>query len=369
MAGTNDLYATLGVAKNASDEEIKRAYRKLAREHHPDVNPGKPEAEERFKAVAAAYDVLSNREKRSLYDEFGEEGLRGGFDPEQARAYRRWEDGSRQRGAEAPYEFDLEDLLRRPQRGGTREVRFPIDGEDLHAVVELDLATALRGTELELKVPSRATCDLCSGSGDQPGEPAETCPTCGGGGRTQVIRGPMRMTSACETCLGRGKLHRPCGKCHGQGFLSDEQLLRVRIPAGADEGDELRVRGKGTPGLFGGAAGDVLIRTHLRPHPHFVRDGLDLRLTLPITLGEARRGGTISVPTPDGSVTMKLPARSQQGAQLRLKGKGVQRGSARGDLYVTLEVRLPEVEDDELTALLEQTGRFYPNDLRKGIAL
>ncbi len=340
MAGTNDLYATLGVAKNASDAEIKRAYRKLAREHHPDVNPGKPEAEQRFKAVAGAYDVLSSRDKRALYDEFGEEGLRGGFDPEQARAYRSWADGSRQRGSETnevPFDFDLGELLQRARRGRRREGTFPIDGEDLHAAVELDLATALRGTELDLTVPSRSTCAVCSGTGARLGD--------------------------------RGTLPAPCSHCHGQGFVVAEQTLRIRIPAGADEGDELRVRGKGSPGLFGGAPGDVLIRTHVRPHPHFTRAGLDLRLTVPITLGEAHRGGTISVPTPDGPVNMKVPARSQQHAQLRLKGKGAQRGSARGDLYVTLDVRLPDADDEALSALLDQTDRFYTRDPREGIAL
>jgi len=251
MAEDTDLYATLGVAKTASEDEIRKAYRKLARQHHPDVNPGKPEAEDKFKAVAAAYDVLSNKEKRALYDEFGSEGLRGGFDPEQARSYRRWTDG-REAGRRAtgreedlPFEFDLNDLFAQAR---ARQASFPIDGPDMAATVELDLASALRGTEVELRMPSEHA------SGDE------------------------------------------------------DHTLRVRIPAGADDGDELRVRGKGAPGINGGVPGDLVIRTRVKPHDFFQRHGLDLELRLPITLGEAVRGGPVSVPTPSGSRATEDPA-------------------------------------------------------------
>jgi curved DNA-binding protein len=309
MAADNNLYETLGVAKTASDDEIKKSYRKLARELHPDVNPGKPEAEDKFKAVAAAYDVLSNKDKRALYDEFGTEGLRGGFDPEQARSYRRWSDGReagrRATGFEdgAPFDFDLSDLFAQAR---ARQAAYPSDGQDLLASVELDLATALYGTEVELRAPSAD---------------------------------------------------------------GTEQTLRVRIPPGADDGDELRVRGKGAPGRHGGSPGDVVIRTSIKPHPYFQRTGLDLELRLPITLGEAVRGGAISVPTPSGPVQMKIPARSQQGAKLRLKGKGVARGNERGDLYVVLDVRLPESDDPALGELLAQVDRFYAGNVREGVEL
>ncbi|MDB4988977.1 MAG: DnaJ-class molecular chaperone with C-terminal Zn finger domain [Myxococcaceae bacterium] len=377
MAADTDLYATLGVAKTATEDEIRKSYRKLAREHHPDVNPGKPEAEEKFKAVAAAYDVLSNKEKRALYDEFGRQGLRGGFDPEQARAYRRYADGSQTSrqagggGGGVPFDFDLGELLNqaRGRQSGARQAPFPIDGEDLLATVELDLASALRGTEVELRVPSRSTCEVCAGSGERPGSEAKTCPTCEGSGRSQVVRGPMRMMITCPTCSGTGKVHEPCEHCHGEGTLGSEQTLRVRIPAGADEGSELRVRGKGLPGLFGGAPGDVVIRTHLKPHPYFERTGLDLKLKLPIRLSEAHQGGSISVPTPTGPVQMKLPPRTQQGAQLRLKGKGVARGAERGDLYVVMDVRLPDSDDPALTEQLAAIDSFYSQDLRAGVEL
>ena len=311
MAEDTDLYARLGVDRTAGEDEIRKAYRQLARQHHPDVNPGKPEAEEKFKAVAAAYDVLSNKEKRALYDEFGAEGLRGGFDPEQARTYRRWSEG-RDAGRRAtgqhddlPFEFDLNDLFAQAR---ARQASYPVDGPDLSAEVELDLASALRGTEVELRMPGHAAAD-------------------------------------------------------------QEQTLRVRIPTGADDGDELRVRGKGLPGVNGGAAGDLVIRTRVRPHEFFTRDGLDLELRLPITLAEAVRGGPVSVPTPSGAVQLKIPPRSQQGAKLRLKGKGVTRGKETGDLYVVLDVRLPDSDDPALAAVLADTDRFYTANVREGVAL
>jgi curved DNA-binding protein len=312
MAADTDLYATLGVSKTASEDEIRKAYRKLARQHHPDVNPGKPEAEDKFKAVAAAYEVLSHQDRRALYDEFGAEGLRGGFDPEQARSYRRWSEG-REAGRRAtgqdqdlPFDFDLSDLFAQAR---ARQGAFPMDGQDLLATVELDLASALRGSEVELRVPA------------------------------------------------------------GVGTGGEEQTVRVRIPAGADDGDELRVRGKGAPGVNGGAPGDVVIRTQIKPHKYFERTGLDLKLRLPLTLGEATRGGPVSVPTPSGPVQLKIPPRSQQGAKLRLRGKGVARGKEQGDLYVMLDVRLPDSDDPALTELLAQTDRFYAGNVRQGVEL
>ena len=364
-----DLYAVLGVAKTATEDELRRAYRKLAREHHPDLNPGKPEAEEKFKRLSAAYDVLSNPEKRRLYDEFGHKALKGGFDPEQARAYRRWADTRTAAGAaaqDAPSEYDLSDLLGAARR---RSTSIPIDGEDLFARVELDLASALRGAEVELQVPTRDSCDVCAGSGEQPGSAPETCGLCNGAGKTQAVRGPMRMTTLCPRCHGDGKARSPCTHCAGRGFLISSATTRVRIPPGADDGSELRVRGKGAPGLFGGAAGDLVIETRIRPHPHFRREGLDLRLKLPITIAEAHRGGTVPVPTPTGTTQMKIPPRSAQGTQLRLKGKGVQRGDVGGDLYVELNVVLPEGDDPELTKAIETTERFYTRHPRDGITL
>ncbi|MFT3924065.1 MAG: DnaJ C-terminal domain-containing protein [Myxococcales bacterium] len=376
MADQTDLYDELGLARGASEDEIRRAYRKLARQHHPDVNPGKPEAEEKFKRVAAAYDVLSNKEKRALYDEFGSDGLRGGFDPEQARAYRRYQEGRSAAGSgsgqEVPFDFDLGDLFgARAARGGgaPRSHDFAMAGEDLRAMVELDFKTALEGKEVELKLPVEGPCETCAGSGAAPGSHPETCPECSGQGRVQVVRGPMKFMSTCPRCGGDGKIHAPCGTCHGSGVVAFTRDIKVRLPPGVDDGSELRVRGKGGPGYHGGPDGDLLLLTRVKPHPHFRREGLDLYLSLPVTLSEAYSGTSLSVPTPTGPVQMKVPAHSQQGARLRLKGKGVKRGQELGDLYVELHVKLPEQADDALSEALKASDALYTQPVREGITL
>lgn len=372
MAEEQDPYAVLGVQRDASEEEIKRAYRKLARTHHPDVNPGNQQAEEKFKAIAAAYDVLSNAEKRKLYDEFGHEGLRGGFDPEQARAYQRWasqrEAAGGGRGPDIPFDFDFGDLFgARAARGHVRP--RGIAGEDVLVNAELDFVTALRGTQLEVRFPLQAACPVCAGSGEQPGSQPKICPDCQGRGRKQIARGPLNMVTTCPTCGGDGKIHDPCTNCGGAGLIRDEQKVDVRIPPGADDGSELRVRGRGSPGLGDGAPGDLIIRVRVRPHAHFTRDGLDLTLKLPVTIEEAYLGASVPVPTPAGEVQMKIPAHSQTGQKLRLKGKGVTRGSNTGDLYVELQVRVPDSEDEQLAAALRSAGRLYARPVREGIQL
>lgn len=311
-----DLYSVLDVAKTASDEEIRRAYRKLARKFHPDMNPGDKPAEARFKEVSAAYDALTDPEKRKLYDEFGHEGLRSGFDAEQARAHRAWRESPRggrrpfaeqftdQFGGEA---FDFSDLF-----GGAAGFRVAgMRGEDVVAVVELDLAQAIEGTEVSLRVPARA------------------------GARAE----------------------------------KDDEVVTVRIPPGAEDGSRLVVKGRGTPGAGKAPPGDLIIETRVRPHPHFRREGLDLYLDLPVTLDEAYSGADIEVPTPGGSVKLRVPGRSQQGRKLRLRGKGVARGSRRGDLYVILDVRLPDREDPALAEALRLARSDYAKPVREGISL
>jgi curved DNA-binding protein len=310
-----DLYATLGVSREAKPEEIRSAYRKLARKHHPDLNPGDKKAEEQFKRIAAAYEVLSDPEKRKLYDEFGEQGIKGGFDPEQARQYRRWQEARRTSGAaeDQPFDFelDVDDLrgfgdlgdLFGAARGRGRRGPVPRRGQDVVAEVPLDFGTALKGTMIDVTNP-----------------------------------------------------------------VSGEQS-RIRIPPGSDEGSELRVRGKGAPGRNGGPPGDLIIRTRVRPHPHFRREGLDLHLKLPVTIAEAYAGTSVDVPTPDGPVRLKIPPRTQQGARLRLREKGVAREGRRGDLYVEIDVRLPDRDDAALAEALAGTDRLYDRPVREGITL
>lgn len=369
MADPVDLYGVLGVARTATEDEIRRTYRKLARKHHPDVNPGNKEAEDRFKEISAAYDVLSDSEKRKAYDEFGAESLKGGFDPEKARSYRRWSEGRSAagqagRGAaeEVPYEFDLGDIL---GGFGQRRERRPVE---VVAEVELDLADALRGTELEARVPVRRACTSCHGSGDKPGTEVKTCEACGGSGRVQAVEGPMRLMIPCRACGGDGKIGTPCPTCGGEGTVAGEETLRVRIPPGADDGSELRVRGR-IPAPAGAPPGDLVIRTRVRPHPHFRRDDLDLYLGLPVTLDEAYSGATVEVPTPDGPVQLKIPPRSQPGSKLRLKGKGVARGGKRGDLFVELDPRLPDESDEALAEALRAARPLYKRPVREGIRL
>ncbi len=294
----------MGVAKTASADDIRKAYRKLARKHHPDVNPGDAGAEAAFKKISVAYDVLGDDKKRKAYDEFGDASLQSGFDPAKAREYARWQNTRQQRSSrfgndQGPVDFDFSELFR--GRGGGAP-RGPMRGQDLQASIEIDLRSAIEGTEL---------------SADLPG--------------------------------------------HGN--------VRVRIPKGADTGSVLRVPGKGSPGRNGGPPGDLLIETIVRPHPLLRRDGRDLHLTLPITLAEAYTGATVEVPTFEGPVKLKLPPRSQQGAKLRLRGKGVPRKDERGDLIVSLDVRMPDRADDELAKALDAATSLYTKPVREGLAL
>lgn len=377
MANDNDLYARLGLTSSASTEDIKKAYRKLARKWHPDLNPDNPEAEENFKQIAMANEVLSDPDKRKLYDEFGEEGLRGGFDPEQARAYKQWSERQRgsERGARAGggpqgvaggFDFDLDELF---GRAAPARSTAPRAGQDIGARVELEFVDALRGAEFKIDVPSASACAACRGSGDEPGSTPTECPDCGGSGRRKVVQGPMGFFAACPTCHGEGQLRTPCRACQGEGVLHSERTTTVRIPPGAEDGSVLTVRGKGTPGRHGGPPGDLVIETRVRPHPHFQRDGLDLRLILPVTLAEAYNGTTVAIPTLDGTVQLKVPARSQNGSRLRLRGKGVQRKDARGDLYVELAVRLPDKDDAEFSKAAAAATDLYSEPVREEIRL
>ncbi|RMH41072.1 MAG: J domain-containing protein [Deltaproteobacteria bacterium] len=375
-----DLYEVLGVSRTASADDIRKAYRKLARKYHPDVNPGNKEAEEKFKEVSAAYEVLSDPDKRKAYDEFGEASLASGFDPDKAREYARWRTERQRTGhpfEAEQFDFDLGDLFGgfggfggfgRAGTGGGRPGARARPGADVRATVQLDFATALRGTEVEVAVPIEEPCGACGGRGVESGS-ASTCDACGGRGQVQAVKGPLRMVTTCGACGGSGKTGPRCGACGGAGTVSRTRKTRVRIPPGADDGDTLRIRGKGMPGAGGGPPGDLVIETRVAPHPRVRRVGRDLYLRVPVTLAEAYAGASIDVPTFDGRVTVKVPPGSQSGTKLRLRGKGVRRGDRVGDFYVELDVVMPPPGDAALADALRAADRLYPRPVREGLTL
>ena len=356
MAQERDLYAILGLSKGASADEVRKAYRKLARKFHPDLNPGDKQAEERFKDLSLANDVLSDEKKRALYDEFGMEGLQAGFDPARAREYKRWADSghgfSFRRGAggeDAGFEFDFGQFGGGRRRGGddrgfadilnemfgaaAEEAPSP-NGQDIEYPIEVDLLDALRGT------------------------------------RTSVtVRRPM----PCATCKGTGRVgRRACTTCGGTGTVETRERLSVKIPAGVGEGSRVRVAGKGGAGRNGGKPGDLYFVVRVRPHPLIHREGKDLTIEVPITVPEAVRGATIQVPTLQGRVQLKVAPGSQSGQRLRLRGKGAPdpKGGEPGDLYVRLMVQVPPGDSaGRLADALSELERAYGEDPRARLSL
>lgn len=374
-----DLYAVLGVKRTASADEIKKAYRKLARRHHPDVNPGNKQAEERFKEISEAHEILSDAEKRKLYDEFGIEGVQAGFDPARARAYSQWTrqgsgtgtgtEGSGQGrggyGRYASFEDIFGDIFGPGGRPG------PQPGGDTEAALEIGLLDAIRGTTTQVSIERPDVCATCHGSGNDPG--SETvCPECHGTGHVQIGRGPVPFRRSCPRCGGTGRAGtRPCQTCHGQGQTAHRETLNVRIPAGVDTGSRIRVAGKGGPGQGGAPAGDLYIVIRVRPHPLLERHGDDLSLDVPITVGEAVIGATIAVPTPDGELRVKVPPGSQSGKRLRIRAHGVPslKGGERGDLYIRLMIQVPADGGDTVREAARAIEPAYRGDLRSGLRL
>ncbi len=338
-----DYYAALGVSKDAKPPEIKKAYRKLAAELHPDRNPG---GEERFKEVSEAYDVLSDETKRREYDEarelFGNGGPRGfpggGFDVN---------DLFRGGGGGGGFGDLFGDLLGRGRRAQPRR------GADLETSATLSFGDALRGVTVPLRLTTPGACRTCRGSGAAPGTAPHVCSVCQGAGVVSRNQGSFSFAEPCKGCRGTGRvIDTPCPTCHGAGEELQERTLTVRIPAGVADGQRIRLKGKGAAGDSGGPPGDLFVRVKVTPHPHFGRKGDNLTLAVPVTFAEAVLGTQVSVPTPDGPVTLKVPAGTGSGRTFRVKGKGFPTRSGKADLLVTIEVDVPaSLTEDERTAL------------------
>ena len=361
-----DYYKVLGVSKTASKSEIKKAYRKLAQQHHPDANKGNAESEEKFKEISEAYSVLSDDTKRKEYDEARSLFASGGF---------RMPPGG---GGGANLDFDLSDLFGGAPNSGGGFGDFlgglfggrrsqPRRGADLESEVTLSFTDAADGVTVPLRVSAPQACSNCRGSGAKPGTVPRTCPTCNGTGSTARNLGGFGFAEPCRDCLGRGLIiDDPCPVCHGGGSVMSERTLQVRIPAGVKDGQRIRLKGKGQPGERGGPAGDLVVRVHVRPHPVFARAGDNLTITVPVTFAEASLGATLKVPMLDGApVSVKLPAGTPSGRVMRVRGKGVRRrDGTRGDLLVTVEVAVPKKLSGKAKELLEQLAAEMPEDPR-----
>jgi molecular chaperone DnaJ len=333
-----DYYETLGVPKNASDEEIKKAYRKHAMKHHPDRNQGDASkgAEEKFKECKEAYEMLSDPQKRAAYDQYGHAGV----DPNM-----RGGPGQEGFGGFAEAFGDIFGDMFGQQRGGRGAGgRQVFRGGDLSYAMEITLEEAARGKDAQIRIPSWEACDTCHGSGAKPGTQVKTCGTCAGAGAVQMRQGFFSVQQTCPTCRGAGKvIPEPCTVCQGQGRIKKQKTLEVKIPAGIDGGMRIRSTGNGEPGTNGGPAGDLYIEIRLKKHDIFERDGDDLHCSVPISIITASLGGEIDVPTLAGKAVIDIPEGTQTGKQFRLRGKGVKgvRASYPGDLYCHIVVETP----------------------------
>jgi molecular chaperone DnaJ len=363
MANKKDYYQILGVARDAPAEEIKKAYRQLALRHHPDRNPGSKEDEEKFKEAAEAYSVLADPEKRSVYDRFGHDGLRGegyqGFSGFDSSVFQDFEDilGNL-------FGFSFGDLFggRARGRAGARRSR----GRDLAVEIELGLEEAAAGVEKEIKLARDEACPVCKGSKRKPGTSAETCPSCGGAGQVRFQQGFFTMARTCPRCRGAGEFNTsPCESCGGRGHVREKRSLKVRVPAGVADGSRLRLIGEGEAGDEGMPAGDLYVVTRVRRHPFFEREGNDLACEITITFTQAALGARIEIPTLTGSEVLKVPAGTQPGEIVRLKGHGVPdvSGRRKGDLFVKILVKTPENLSKEQKALLAKLAEIRGEDV------
>jgi len=353
-----DYYDVLGVAKNASDADLKSAYRKLALKFHPDRNPGDRAAEEQFKEAAEAYGVLADPDKRAAYDRFGHAGVRGsgggpGFDPSVFSEFGDFADilGSM---------FGFGDVF-----GGGRRRGGPQRGADLRYDLEISFEEAARGAETTIQIPRQEACETCKGSGAAPGSSPTTCAQCHGQGQIRMQQGFFTVARTCPACRGAGKtISKPCPTCHGGGRITKDRKITVKIPAGIASGQQLRLQGEGEGGSAGGPAGHLYVVIHVQEHPFFRRDGVHLFCEVPVNFTTLALGGEILVPTLDGQEAVKVAEGTQTGTTLRIKGKGMPEigSKARGDLFATVQVQTPRKLNKEQRRLLEQLANALPQD-------
>ena len=329
-----DFYEVLGVSRDASERDIKKAYKRLAMKFHPDRNPGDDTAAEKFKEVKLAYEILTDDQKRAAYDQYGHAAFEQGGMGGGAGGFG---------GADFGDIFGdmFGDIFGGGRRGGQPQAQR---GADLRYNMELSLEEAVRGVTREIEVPTYVGCDSCHGSGSKPGSSPQTCGTCHGHGQVQMRQGFFAVQQTCPTCHGRGKtITDPCDKCYGQGRVQKTKTLSVKIPAGVDTGDRIRLNGEGEAGEFGAPAGDLYVQVHVKEHHIFTREGSNLFCEVPVSFTMAALGGEVEVPTLDGRVSLKVPTETQTGRMFRMRGKGVQsvRGGGVGDLICKLVVETP----------------------------
>lgn len=387
----NDYYQTLGVARDANQDEIRKVYRKLARKHHPDLNPGDKAAENRFKDVQEAYDVLSDDKKREMYDQVGYYSDSGapppgsggrpgngrsqgppnmdfnGFDFSDYIKQNAGRTDQRQSSSEERA-GGFKDIFSQFFKGGDAEEEAPEKGADLEYAIDIDFWQAIKGTTLKLEVTRHEVCSTCHGSGQASGG-SVTCPQCNGTGQVTQMAGAMKFSLSCPKCNGKGRLRNACPTCHGDGRIAHKETVDVRIPAGAQTGSRLRVPGKGNAGTMGAPAGDLYITTRVEPHPVFKREGDNIEITVPVTVTEAALGAKIEVPTIDGKTLWKLPPGTANGQKFRLRERGVfnTRKNGRGDQIIEVSLQAPKVQDERTKEILRELAQLNPEDPRAQI--
>ncbi len=376
-----DYYELLGVARGAKEDEIRKAYRKLARKYHPDLNPGDKAAEEKFKQVQAAYDVLSDAKKRQVYDQYGfysdnippggaPHGPEpnggpdfGGFD------FSEYVNQRQRRGAEPGAGFGgggFRDIFGQFFGGRGREAAAtPEKGSDLEYGLNIGFWESIRGTQIKVEISRQETCETCGGTGAAGGA-TNVCPECDGSGNVTQMAGAMKFTLTCPRCDGRGRLKNVCPTCHGDGRVSRSEPVEARIPAGVQSGSRLRIAGKGNSGKLGAPPGDLYVTVRVEPHPFFNRVGDNIEIQLPITVTEAGLGAKIEVPTIDGRALLKVPQGTNNGQKFRLRERGVvnTRKGSRGDEIVEVVIQAPKVQDERTKEILRELAQLHPEDPR-----